>query len=71
MATKTNNKTNGKKFYRVREYLVCRISDEKTFLSGEQLELTEEEYQAHKLVLETEEQYQSRQTGEEKEITTT
>ena len=60
MAT-TKTKPATKKLYRVREHLVCRMSGSKTYMSGEQLELSEEEYEAHKLVLETEEQYQSRQ----------
>ena len=57
----TRTKTGNKTIYRVREHLVCRMSGSKTYMSGEQLELSDEEYEAHKLVLETEEQYQSRQ----------
>ena len=60
MAT-TKTKSPTKKLYRVRDGLVCRMSGSKTYMSGEQLKLSEDEYEAHKLVLETEEQYQSRQ----------
>ena len=59
--TKTNKPTDRQK-YRVRDGLVCRMSSSITYESGKQLELTQAEYEAHKLVLETEDQYQSRQT---------
>lgn len=68
--TNKTSKTNGKRMYRVREGLVCRMSDSKTYMPGEQLELSETEYEAHKLVLETEEQYQSRQSDGDTETTT-
>ena len=58
--TKTT-KSADKETYRVRDHLVCRMSGSKTYMPEEQLELSTEEYEAHKLVLETEEQYQSRQ----------
>ncbi len=66
MATTKTTKTNEKQLYRVRDGLVCRMSGSKTYMPGEQLELSDEEYEAHKLVLETEEQYQSRQKSENK-----
>jgi|GEM_PF-6659324 len=61
----TTTKTTGKKLYRVRDGLVCRMSSAKTLKSGETVELTDSEYEKHKLVLETEEQYQSRQKSTE------
>ena len=65
-STKTiTNKTTEKKVYRVREGLVCCFSESKTYMPGEQLELSAEEYELHKLVLETEDQYQARQSGED------
>lgn len=46
--------------YFVRENLVVRLSEAKTYQSGERVELSEEEYQRHAHQVETFEQYQAR-----------
>jgi hypothetical protein len=46
--------------YFVRDNLVVRLSESKTYQPGERVELTEEEYQLHAHQVETEAQYQAR-----------
>lgn len=49
-----------KQEYYVRDYLVVKLSDAKTYHSGEKIELSEAEYLRHCHQVETVEQYQSR-----------
>jgi DNA-binding response OmpR family regulator len=49
-----------KNTYVVRENLVVRLSESKTYRSGEKIDLTPAEYELHAHQLETEEQYLAR-----------
>ncbi len=50
-----------KEQFRVRDGLVVKLNKKKTYESGEQLEMTKDQYLRHAHQLETEEQYQARQ----------
>lgn len=47
--------------FRVRDRLIVKLNEDKTYKSGELVEMTEEQYSRHAHQLETEEQYQARQ----------
>ena len=46
---------------RVRDRLIVKLNEDKTYKSGELVEMTEDQYLRHAHQLETEEQYQARQ----------
>ena len=52
--------TSSKKTYYVRDGLVVKLTEEKTYISGEPVEMTDAEYGRHAHQVETEEQYKAR-----------